>query len=66
MTKPEWGRTSFHVNPVSREEILFLNVTLDDTRIDIDLAIEAAPFFEVGKDEAAKEAKRILSVLGSM
>jgi len=47
----------FDVNPVPEGNMLSLNVTLDDSRIDIDLAIEAASFFGIKNDEAVKEAK---------
>ena len=56
----------FDVNPVPEGNMLSLNVTLDDSRIDIDLAIEAAFFFGIKKDEAAKEAKGILSIVDGM
>lgn len=56
----------FDVNPVPEGNMLSLNVTLDDSRIDVDLAIEAASFFGISKDEAVKEAKSILSIVGHM
>lgn len=56
----------FDVNPVPEGNMLSLNVTLDDSRIDIDLAIEAASFFGIKNDEAVKEAKDILSIVGRM
>lgn len=55
----------FDVNPEPKGNFLSLNVTLDDSRMDPALAIEAASFFGFSKDEAAKEAKRILTVVGS-
>ena len=54
----------FDVNPNPRGQFLSMNVTLNDSRIDPDLAIEAASFFGLKKDEAAEEAKHILSVVG--
>jgi len=54
----------FDVNPNPKGSFLSLNVTLNDSEIDPDLAIEAASFFGLKKDEAAEEAKRILSTVG--
>lgn len=54
----------FDVNPNPRGQFLSMNVTLNDSRIDPDLAIEAASFFGLKKDEAAKETKQILSTVG--
>ena len=55
----------FDVNPNPKGNYLSLNVTLDDSMINTDLAIEAASFFGLKKDEAAEEAKHILSIVGS-
>ena len=54
----------FDVNPNPRGNFLSLNITMNDSRIDPDLAIEAASFFGLKKDEASEEAKHILSVVG--
>ena len=54
----------FDVNPNPKGNFLSLCVTLNESRIDPDLAIEAASFFGLKKDEAAEEAKHILSVVG--
>lgn len=54
----------FDVNPNPKGNFLSLNVTLNDSGIDPDLAIEAASYFGLKKDEAAEEAKRILSAVG--
>ncbi len=54
----------FDVNPNPRGQFLSMNVTLNDSSIDPDLAIEAASFFGLKKDEAAKDTKQILSVVG--
>ncbi|MBQ3277542.1 MAG: type II toxin-antitoxin system HipA family toxin [Clostridia bacterium] len=54
----------FDVNPNPKGNFLSLCVTLNESRIDPDLAIEAASFFGLKKDKAAEEAKHILSVIG--
>lgn len=54
----------FDVNPNPKGDFLSLSVTLNDSRIDPDLAIEAASYFGLKKDEAAEEAKQILSTVG--
>ena len=54
----------FDVNPNPKGNFLSLNVTLNDSRIDPDLAIEATSYFGLKKDEAGLEAKRILSTVG--
>ena len=54
----------FDVNPNPKGNFLSLCVTLNDSRIDPDLAVEAASYFGLKKDEAAQEAKHILSVVG--
>ena len=56
----------FDVNPIPYGENLSLNVTMDDSRIDLDLAIDAAPFFGLTTDSAAKEAAAIVQTVGSM
>lgn len=53
----------FDVNPDPKGNFLSLSVTLNDSTIDPDLAIEAASYFGLKKDEAAKEARQILSVV---
>ena len=55
----------FDVNPNPKGNYLSLNVTLDDSMINTDLAVEAASFFGLKKDEAAEEAKLILSIVGN-
>lgn len=54
----------FDVNPNPRGNVLSMNVTLNDSGIDPDLAIEAASYFGLKKDEAAEEANQILSTVG--
>ena len=55
----------FDVNPNPKGEFLSLGVTLNDSRIDPDLAIGAASYFGLKKDEAAEEAEQILSIVGN-
>jgi len=54
----------FDVNPNPKGSFLSLSITLNDSGIDQDLAIDAAAYFGLKKDEAAEEAKHILSVVG--
>ena len=54
----------YDVNPVPHGEMLALNVSLDDARINTDLAIEVAPFFGIHEDEAAKTVEGMISVIG--
>ena len=53
----------FDVNPNPKGSFLSLNVTLDDSRIDMDLAIEAASYFGLKNDDASSEANRIFSTV---
>ena len=50
----------YDVNPVPYGEMLSLNVSLDDSRIDLDLACEAASFFGLKRTEAEREAQKML------
>ena len=54
----------FDVNPNPYGDFLSLNVTLNDSRIDPDLAMEAVSYFGLKKDEAAEDAKQILTTVG--
>ena len=54
----------FDVNPNPKGDFLSLDVTPNDSRIDPDLAIAAASYFGLKKDEAAEEANQILSIVG--
>ena len=54
----------FDVNPNPGGQFLSMNVTLNDSSIDPDLAIEASLYYGLKKDEAAEEAKQILSTVG--
>ena len=51
----------YDVNPVPYGESLALNVSLDDARIDPELAVEAAPFFGISKQEAQETARQMLT-----
>lgn len=63
LTKNGWRLSSLYdVNPNPAGEALALNVSLDDSAIDIGLAKEVAPFF--GVEDAEKEAENILSIVG--
>ena len=54
----------FDVNPNPKGNYLSLNVTMNDSGIDVDLAIETASYFGLKKDDASDEAKRILFIVG--
>ncbi len=63
LTKNGWRLSPLYdVNPNPVGESLALNVSLDDSAIDIGLAKEVAPFF--GVEDAEKEAESILSTVG--
>ena len=51
------------VNPVPYGEMLSLNVTPDDARIDLDLAVEVASFFGLTGKEANIEIEKMLSII---
>ena len=54
----------YDVNPNPKGDFLSLDITPNDSRIDPDLAIAAAPYFGLKKDKAAEEANQILSIVG--
>lgn len=54
----------YDVSPVPYGETLSLNDSLDDPRIDLDLAFEVASFFGLAQQEAACEAQGILRTIG--
>lgn len=56
----------YDVNPVPGEKKLSLNVTEDNAAIDPEVALEAAPFFGLEKDEAAAAARSVFAAVGSM
>ena len=53
----------YDVNPVPYGETLSLNVSLDNPGIDLGLAIEVASFFGLTREEAGKEAQKILTTI---
>ena len=64
LTKTGWRLSPmFDVNPVPYGNMLSMNVSMDDARLDPDLALEAAHYFGLGSDEAGAEIKRIFSLV---
>ena len=64
LTKKGWRLSPMYdVNPVPYGEMLSLNVSLDDSRIDLDLAFEVASFFGLTPEEAASAAQNILTTI---
>jgi len=55
----------YDVNPVPYGETLSLNVSLDDSRIDLGLAFEVASFFGLTQKEAENSAHIILTTIRS-
>lgn len=55
----------YDVNPVPYGEELSLNVNESDNRINVDLAIETAERFGIGKNEAVKTAAEIIKTVES-
>ena len=53
----------YDVNPVPDGETLSLNVSLDDARIDPELAVEVAPFFGINQKDARNIANQMLSTV---
>ena len=53
----------YDVNPVPYGEMLSMNVSLDDSRIDLRLAFEVASFFGLTRKEAEGEAQKILAII---
>ena len=67
LTRQGWHLSPlFDVNPVPYGESLSLNVSLDDARIDTELAIEVAPFFGIKKDSALEMSKKILKTVKTL
>ena len=64
LTKQGWRLSPLYdVNPVPYGENLSLNVSLDDSRIDPELAIEVAPFFGMSKQEARSAAQQMFATV---
>ncbi len=56
----------YDVNPVPDGETLSLNVSLDDARIDPELAVAVAPFFGMHQKDARNIANQMLSTVRSL
>ncbi|SEQ91912.1 serine/threonine-protein kinase HipA [Lachnospiraceae bacterium NE2001] len=66
LTKDGWILSPvFDVNPNNAGEYLSLNVDLYDSRIDFDLAIETAPYFDLSKKQAKESIDRIKELVGN-
>ena len=66
LTKKGWRLSPMYdVNPVPYGEMLSLNITLYDPRIDLDSAFEVASFFGLTQEEAKSEAQKILTTIRS-
>lgn len=66
LTKKGWRLSPMYdVNPVPYGETLSLNITMDDPRIDLDLAFEVASFFGLTWEEAESGAQKILTTIKS-
>ena len=66
LTEKGWRLSPMYdVNPVPYGETLSLNVSLDDSRIDLGLAFEVASFFGLTQKEAEKSAHIILTTIRS-
>ena len=64
LTEKGWRLSPMYdVNPVPYGEMLSLNVTPDDARIDLDLAVEVASFFGLTGKEANIEIEKMLSII---
>ena len=55
----------YDVNPDIYGEYLSLNVDLDDSRIDFELAIEAASYYGMKKDEAVQYVAFIKDIISN-
>ena len=55
----------YDVNPVPFGDRLAININENDNLISIDLAVEAAPYFGLSKNEANKAAREIVSIVQS-
>ncbi len=64
LTEKGWRLSPMYdVNPVPYGEMLSLNVSSDDPRIDLDLAFEVASFFGLTPEDAEFRAKKILTTV---
>ena len=53
----------YDVNPVPYGEMLALNISLDDARMDPELAIDVAPYFGIKKQAARETAQKLLGTI---
>ena len=66
LTEKGWRLSPMYdVNPVPYGETLSLNVSLDDSRMDLDLAFEVASFFGIKREKAENSAKKMLLTIRS-
>jgi len=66
LTEKGWRLSPMYdVNPVPYGETLSLNVSLDDARMDLGLALEVASFFGLTQKEAENSANIILATIRS-
>ena len=64
LTEKGWRLSPMYdVNPVPYGEMLSLNVSMDDSRIDLELAFEVASFFGLTRTAAENEALTILTTV---
>lgn len=54
----------FDVNPTPEGDSLSLNVNMDDSRLDLSLALEVATFFGLDEDEAQTISSDCLRTVG--
>ncbi len=53
----------YDVNPDIYGEYLSLNVDDNNSSIDLDLAVDAAPYYGIDKDDAAEQVARIKDIV---
>ena len=64
LTEKGWRLSPMYdVNPIPYGKLLSLNVAPEDPRIDLDLALEVAPFFRLTAEDAEIRAKKILTTV---
>ena len=64
LTEKGWRLSPMYdVNPVPYGEMLSLNVSMDDSRIDLELAFEVASFFGLTRTAAESEALKVLTTI---
>jgi len=64
LTEKGWRLSPMYdVNPVPYGEMLSMNVSMDDSRIDLDLAFHVAPFFGFAREAAENEARKMLATI---